>query len=893
MTTPSSDHQHRTSDTDALLKQRQDSLFRFVSSKKHLFVWLLLIVILLTGYWIRTQNLQRYVDATTGDYMPGDPDAMVVLRYAQEILQTGTLADVDTLRYHPYGYPQVGEFTFLSHFIVVLYKVMHTFDSTVTLGYADILYPPIMFVVALLFFFLFVRSLFGSNVLALFSTAFLAVNKAFIFRTVAGVSDKEGLAVAFFFMAFYFFVLSWKQTSWKKAMFFGILAGLVTMCTGLVWGGANFIFMTFGVFSFIAFLLGNMSPVDRVSFASWFVSASLLLVFFSGRYSLYSFFTANSNLPATVTLFALVAHFLLVRHAPKIYQKGILARLPRQFVALLVTVLFGFFVLLFLYGPSFFPDTVVGTYIQLTRSIGGIDRWGNTVAESRQPYLIDWFSEMGRYFVYIFLLASVFLFWKLVEPTRKHRIPLTSAYILFLFFLVFTRYSSGSFFNGENFASLFLYVAGILAFFTYLFVLYLRSSPRDGSQHTFTVNSAALFVLVHFFIMAVAGRAALRLVFIFTPVAALLAGYFFYTVWNFFDLQKILAFFKTPSAVFILRVILVIFVLLYLQRHAEASLFVSTNLGTVYPAQWQNALSWVRQNTPEDAVFAHWWDYGYLVQTGGRRATLSDGGNSRGAINFYTSRYLLTTPNETDALSFLQANDADYVLFVSDEVGKYPAFSSIGADLEYDRFSWINSFVLDPKQTFETRNETTYVYVGGTTLDEDLLYGDQLYPRQQAGIGAFLLPISITGNTTSLPDIRRPSAVLVYQGQQVKIPLNCLSLMSQELTFGTDGLDACLVIIPSVQGNTQSNIGAALYLSRRTKDSFFAQRYILRKPSPYFESVYDDSSSYAPLGLYNGRLFGPLQIWKANIPDSIPDNPQLRNTTLPDPRLSLIREEYS
>ncbi len=893
MTTTPPDHQHRTSDTDVLLKQRQDSLIRFISSKRHLLVWLLLVVILVTGYWIRTQNLERYVDVTTGDYMPGDPDAMVVLRYAQEILQTGTLADVDPLRYHPYGYPQVGEFTFLSHFIALLYTAMHVLDPDVTLGYADILYPPITFVFALLFFFLFVRSLFGSNVLALFSTAFLAVNKAFIFRTLAGVSDKEGLAVVFLFMAFYFFVLSWKQTSWKKALLFGTLAGIATTFTGLVWGGVNFIFITFGLFSFITFLLGSMSQSDRVSFSSWFISASLLLVFFSGRYSLHTFFITNSTLPAFVTLVALVIHFLLARYASTLYQKGILARLPQPFVTLLVTTLFGFFALLVFFGPSFFFDTAGGTYVQITRSIGGIDRWGNTVAESRQPYITDWFSEMGTYFVYIFLLASVFLFWKLVEPTKKHRIRLTAAYLIFLFLLVFTRYSPSSFFNGENFISLFLYVAGILAFLAYLLALYLRSSPRDGSQHGFTVNSAALFVLVHFFIMALAGRAALRLIFIFTPVAALLAGYFFYTVWTFVDLQKIRTFFKTPRVVFVLRLLLVIFVLLYLQRQAQASLFISTNLGTVYPVQWQNAMGWVRQNTSEDAVFAHWWDYGYLVQTGGGRATISDGGNSRGAINFYTSRYLLTTPNETDALSFLKANDADYVLFVSDDIGKYPAFSSIGADLDYDRFSWINSFTLDPKQTFETRNETTYVYVGGTTLDEDLLYGGQIYPRRQAGIGAFLLPISLTENATSLSNVRRPSAILIYRGQQVTIPLNCLSLMSQELNFGTDGLDACLAIIPSFQGNAQSNIGAALYLSRRVKDSFFAQRYILRKPSSYFELVYDDSASYAPLSLYNGRLIGPLQIWKANIPAFIPDDPLLRNTTLPDPRLSLVSEEYS
>ena len=27
-------------------------------------------------------------------------------------------------------------------------------------------------------------------------------------------------------------------------------------------------------------------------------------------------------------------------------------------------------------------------------------------------------------------------------------------------------------------------------------------------------------------------------------------------------------------------------------------------------------MSWVRENTPEESIFVHWWDYGYWVQYG-------------------------------------------------------------------------------------------------------------------------------------------------------------------------------------------------------------------------------------------------------------------------------------
>jgi len=39
---------------------------------------------------------------------------------------------------------------------------------------------------------------------------------------------------------------------------------------------------------------------------------------------------------------------------------------------------------------------------------------------------------------------------------------------------------------------------------------------------------------------------------------------------------------------------------------------------------WSDAMQWLKENTPEDAVIAAWWDYGYWINTLGERKTLSD-----------------------------------------------------------------------------------------------------------------------------------------------------------------------------------------------------------------------------------------------------------------------------
>jgi len=47
---------------------------------------------------------------------------------------------------------------------------------------------------------------------------------------------------------------------------------------------------------------------------------------------------------------------------------------------------------------------------------------------------------------------------------------------------------------------------------------------------------------------------------------------------------------------------------------------------TVEP--WKDAGEWINENTPEDALLIHWWDYGYSLQTFAVRRTIVDGGNT-------------------------------------------------------------------------------------------------------------------------------------------------------------------------------------------------------------------------------------------------------------------------
>ena len=77
---------------------------------------------------------------------------------------------------------------------------------------------------------------------------------------------------------------------------------------------------------------------------------------------------------------------------------------------------------------------------------------------------------------------------------------------------------------------------------------------------------------------------------------------------------------------------------------------------------WSDAMQWLRENTPEDAVIASWWDYGYWISTLSERKTLADNSTLldwqiRKLATMYMSTpdnawKILTSDTETDVSSF-------------------------------------------------------------------------------------------------------------------------------------------------------------------------------------------------------------------------------------------------
>jgi len=320
----------------------------------------------------------------------------------------------------------------------------------------------------------------------------------------------------------------------------------------------------------------------------------------------------------------------------------------------------------------------------------------------------------------------------------------------------------------------------------------------------------------------------------------------------------------------------------------------NVNVPSSYTQQWQRSMGWVRENTSEDAVFGHWWDYGYWLQSIGERSTMLDGGNVIIYWNYLMGRHVLTGETESEALEVLYNHGVTHFLIDSTDIGKYSAYSLIGSDENYDRFSWIGTYLLQENQIKETKNQTVYVYAGGTGFDEDIILNEGgkqvLLPAQAAVTGALII------SQNKNEDYSQPESIVIYNNQQYKVPLRYLYVNGELIDFGNERentLDAAVYIFPKLEQTGAINkIGAAMYLSPRNMRALWVKLYLLEQ-GEQFKLVHTEPSAIhnqflIPQGIDIGDIVyfqgiqGPIKIWEIDYKENEKVNTKYTQITFPE-----------
>ena len=890
---------------DPLTQKRKDVL-KFLKENKTFWTILFLVVIILLGGYIRTLNFPLLHDVTNDAWVSTDLDSHIYLKYAKMIQTQGAVPEIDMTRFVPLGAP-TANYAFTAYAIYFLYTVLHFLSPTVTLEYADVLYPVVAFGVGIIFFFLLARRLFDTKT-ALLGSFLLTISPAFLQRTMGGSSDHDALGMMFMFLALYLFVAAWQAKTTKSTLWWGAAAGVATGLTGLTWGAWKFLALIFALFVLLEYVFQKIERRQMYMYGLWFVVAIIVMVSWVPLFPLSSLV---KSVPTLIPLFVLVVLFIDIviyrYHLLKLDQRlqKLNRRLPNTFICIILAAALGIVGMSIVVGPMHLGAQLDEAKALLLHPMGK-DRWEQTVAEQRQPYFTTILADFGPEFAgvpvayFLFLVGMVLAFYGMVRK-NKNKLKLVGAYVLFLFLLLWSRYSPQGALNGSTPLSIILYFGSMLglAALTVYYILHAYYKDKETFEQFQNWDSRLLFALVWVLFMVIAARGAVRLLFVFAPVVSLLAAY------AVVELGKMIWTMKNKSLRILLAVVLLLVLVSPLAHpfkglvpdNYEYSVKQATYSSPPYNQFWQRAGAWVRESTPKDAVFAHWWDYGYWVQNGFERASVLDGANKVKYWNYLMGRHVMAGQSQEEALEFLSVHKATHMLILSDEIGKYTAYSSIGSDENYDRYSWINTFTFNEQGTQETRDLTILMFQGSQAFDDDFTWDGQVFPARQAGVGAVFIPITkISENeTTGSVTFGQPTIAIVKDGKRTDVPLRCLYFNGRMFTYPTKGYDGCFRIIPVLgpDGKVANALGGGLFVSEEGMKALWTNLYLFEQQNPHFdtsafEEIYGTSKSGVPLAIYQNRLIGPIKIWKINYPEGFKVDPEIEkrylggNEYLPD-----------
>ena len=872
---------------EQVIALRIKKFFNFLKNKSDWLSYAFLAVIVYIAVWIRTRNLAGLRDITTGGWTLGpDLDPFLFLRWAKYIVENGSLFAIDTMRYVPVGFETKAELIFLPYLMAGFHKIAVLFGSN-SVEQSSSLFPVFMFGLTIVSFFLMVREIFikdlsekKTNFIALVSSFFISVFPALLPRTIAGIPEKESAAFFFMFSAFYFFLKSWKSEEKRGRYLFALLAGIFTAGMSLVWGGFVYIFYVIGIALLISYFLHSFDTRKALLTITWLVSSFAIMIPYSTRYSLTGLLKSTMTLPIIFTLVCLLVEkkFLTRIESDTYTIKGY--KIPKKGVAFAL-VLFVGALLLTVLDLNFIVKTWSSVKQILVEPI--VDRFGVTVAENRQPYFNEWTSSFGPSIgsfalgFWLSLIGITLIFYRFIAiGSNKRKLIISSLFFLTFLGIGISRYSPSGLLNGTSFVSILLYFGTIFAFVAYSFKFYRRHSKEELEK----IRFGFIFLMSAFAFAFVAARSSVRTTMVLVPFASIMIGYL-----SEVSLSKLKIAFqnKKLSTVTILGVIILLAILFSAYNLYQTSNAIAKNyVPSIYNQQWQKAMSWTRENTPEDAVFAHWWDYGYWVQTLGERATALDGGNAIVYWDYFMGRYGLTGSDQKDTLEFFYAHNISHLLIDSTDIGKYSAFSSIGSNEDYDRRSWIPTFLRDNSQTSERKNSTVFVYPAGSVLDKDIRYNldgvDLFFPEGKSYVAAIVLSVD---NQDKVSEV---FGVYFLQDKTYQIPIRYYFDKKEGFVDTGKGIEAGVFIYPRVVMNEQGggNIeerGALLYLSQKTVKSNVARFYLYDEETESIKKTHVEpdflasfiNSQDSTVGdfIYYNEFKGPIKIWEITYPANI------------------------
>ncbi|MCW1305088.1 MAG: hypothetical protein OH354_04930 [Candidatus Parvarchaeota archaeon] len=793
------------------LELNLDSLINLFKKHNKILVYLVLFLFIILTIYSRTRNIPNL----EGKYLISPDDPYIFYRYTKMIVENGSLPENDTMRYYPHGFETSRELLVPAYLTAYSYLAAKAILPNINFMDVVYYYAPICFALSLIGFFFLAKEILKDDLFSLITVGLIAFSYPVIFRTTSGFIEKEPIFTLAFSFAMLFYVKSMSDDK-RKVIFFSLLSGIFSSLAALSSGLTFYIIAIISLYCLAKILFENFSDNDFLGFIIWFFILMFTLGVVTTRYGgitglikIYQF-----QIPALVILFyfsGLIVKW--IRNKLKIEIR----KIPLSFIQIFVGVLITIVVASIVFGIDFVPKTFIDFVNKLSAPMGR-ELFTLSVSENQPPVFFDpyrgsdWWHNFNI-FIPFFFIGPIFLILKIFKEV-KLKYFLAMGLVLVLFQILFENPSPDPRFSGIHAVFQFDYVYYFIFLISLLYLLFYEWK-KGRFEVIKGIESRHIFFFCWFLFSMIASNGAIRLFFMVAFPAMLMTSYSLKEISIY--LEK---FFKREE---LFRY--VIFILLFIYIIFFSFTKVSATIGNMSPGleDWYKAMYWIRDNTPKNAVFTHWWDYGYLVQAIGERTTTLDPGNY--IYPGPMGGHVFGGENASEVLAQLEIyGRPDYWLICSEDVLKFFQISRLGFKETY-----FSPFICTESAPNTITKDYPNIYIcksisGGAGIDKDFVINNQIFSRNDTFIIAYYIPFS--ENETGLP--------LAYTYNRIygmnTLPVNCMC--THELgcvEIRNDSVPTCIMIMP----------GGILNIPYKARNMLFTHLYLLNQTIPGFKLAYE------------------------------------------------------
>ncbi len=502
----------------------------------------------------------------------------------------------DEMSWHPFGRDVSATSQVMLHLTAA--TLYQIFGGEGDLYGFTIIFPVVIGSLTTIIIFALVRVI-GGTTAGLFAALFFSVSAPVIIRGTIGWFKSEPLGLFYGLLGLYLFLSGIKSANRKVAIVKLIGAGIFLGFGLSSWGGIQFFILPLGFF----FLALPFLRKDH-SFIIWAVplfTAALILTSLAFERPGISFVVGLGGF-ALIGPTAFLVVCLIIQKMSKEEK-----RIRNGLAFLAVTVISGIAIISsgVILSPSFRYLNAINPFLTTT------DPLVDSVAEHATTTIAQSFFFLS--ILMIFAGIGVWLIFRSKEQIHDLTAKISSDMIAFALIIgLIGVYISSAFVRLELFASISVIILSSLGLSILVCEIFKRRKV-EGKKATYTPRTVTKISFI-----------VVIIIFLMVPISLPAQANWVEGI-------------KAPPTLL----------------NGGTNFNIATN-------DWPHAMEWLRNNTPQDAVVASWWDYGYWITTLGGRISLADNATLSTIQIQKIAKMFLSSPDE--AWKLLQELDSDYVL---------------------------------------------------------------------------------------------------------------------------------------------------------------------------------------------------------------------------------------